>query len=132
MLGAQDATFLTTQRDAPRERAPARCGGTHMMEIRPIRRRIFVPEWVVAAVFVVVILGTTLTGTFWFFLLGFALVVVEGFCISRVRCPACGGRVKFHQTFIGQSKLFRCQFVCNRCQVLWDTGKIGDADSSAG
>lgn len=41
------------------------------------------------------------------------------------RCPECRGRLKFRRDPIGAT-FYREIYCCERCQIVWDSGDIGD------
>ena len=41
------------------------------------------------------------------------------------RCPSCSGRLRFREEPLPQSPShYRLLFVCARCKVVWDSGRI--------
>lgn len=102
---------------------------TRMTQTRPMPRRVLLPDWVWAVAFVSTLVGSGLTDTLWFILGLIILLLIQGIYVFQiVRCPACRGRLTFHQAFVPRSTRYRFQLACSRCQVIWDTGKIRDDD----
>jgi hypothetical protein len=103
-----------------------------MKQTRSLPRRLFLPDWLWLVVFLAVITASVITGSIWFIVSFVVLLLVQGiYVFNFVRCPSCGGRLAFHQTFISGTPRYRFQLACSTCQINWDTGKISD-DSNGG
>ena len=89
--------------------------------------RVFLPDWFWVIVLVATVVGTCWTDSPWFFAGLFILLMAQGIYVFHVvRCPTCGGGLKFHREDIPYTTRYRFQLACPHCQVVWGTGKISD------
>ena len=53
-------------------------------------------------------------------------VIIGHFYYLYRRCPECRSRLSVRRQFIGGTKRYYVFLDCQRCQIAWDTGEIGD------
>jgi hypothetical protein len=93
-------------------------------------RKLFLPEWVMAAAFLLAVIASVITDTEWLMFAFILLLLCQGiYAFILVRCPTCNGRLKFHKDYFHGRLDYRIQFTCTRCLVTWDTGKLGSDDT---
>ena len=97
-----------------------------MKQTRPLPRRVFLPDWLWSVVLLSVMLASVFLGSPWFIVGLITLLIVQGIYVYFVRCPNCRGRLAFHKGFIPNTRRYRFQLACPKCQIIWDTGKISD------
>lgn len=97
-----------------------------MKQTRPLPRRVFLPDWLWSVVLLSVMLASVFLGSPWFIVGLITLLIVQGIYVYFVRCPNCRGRLAFHKGFIPNTRRYRFQLACSKCEIIWDTGKISD------
>ena len=102
-----------------------------MPTVRTFPRTVFLPEWCWIGLLVLSDgMSIVMDSGFWI-LPVVALALLQGLYVYRfVRCPECSQRMRPLQEEISGSTRYRFQFLCKRCDVAWDTGKICDDETT--
>jgi uncharacterized membrane protein YfcA len=65
----------------------------------------------------------------WLFGLPFVVAIPVGYYFFWVRrCPECGSRLASRREMLGARTTYRFLSRCERCQIDWDTGLLGDTN----
>ena len=101
-----------------------------MNPVRPLRKIVFLPDWLWNCLFVLVVAGSIVTESIWFFISLIIVVLAQGiYLFVFARCPTCRGKFTFHRGELSRSSTkYRLQLKCRRCHMIWDTGRIRDDD----
>jgi hypothetical protein len=66
----------------------------------------------------------------WLMGLPFLAAVPVGYYFFWVRrCPECGSRLAARREMLGTTTTYRLLSRCDRCQIDWDTGLLGDTNN---
>ena len=104
-----------------------------MTETRPLRRRIFLPDWVWAILLPVTILISLVTSPLWPLVGLAAVLLAQGiYAFHLVRCPACQARLRFRRGSIPGTSRYHVQLACGKCGAVWNTGRVCDDTISDG
>lgn len=98
-----------------------------MRQIRPYPFSKPFPIWVDLLVIVSSYLAMERSGSRWPLVLLVAYVAIQVFRRFRIFwCPDCRGRLVFDYTWYRDRPRQPLHLICNRCDVVWDTGETID------